>query len=255
MDDIVNKFIKQLPLGVVIGCFMIEYKIIPSIFYPGFDDENINCVKSVFKDFMYSRITEGTIISSKSKIPLNVGSYNMEKISDFLGYPCSINDKGSNYKIKIDLTYGDISDTLLVMYCEDVNDKTKIFTKDIIKFITKMNSKLSDDLSSNLSIKKYYTVQKLRDVVDSGDVNDDQRECIEDLFSTYGYKLILSLHNNNKIDMYNKKCKKILALLLRMCELEMDGKFNPSDKEVKSNTIINKLKEQKIYSIKKGDIK
>ena len=254
MDNIINKFTKQLPLGIVVGCFMIEYKVITSIFYPGFDDDNIDSIKTVFKNFIYSRITEGTIISSKSKIPLNNGNYSMEKISDFLEYPCSINDKGCSYKIKINLTYGDLSDTLLVIYCKELDSKAKMFARDIVQFIKKLDGKLSENLKSHVTITKYFTVKQLRDIVDlNGKLDEDSRVCIEDLFKEYGYGLILSLHSSKKINMYHKKCKELLSLLLRLCELEIDKKFNPNDKTVKSNTIIDKLKERDIYLVKKQD--
>jgi len=254
MDNIINKFIKQLPLGIVVGCFMIEYKVITSIFYPGFDDDNIESIKTVFKNFTYSRITEGTIISSKSKIPLNSGNYDMEKISDFLEYPCSINSDGSSYKIGINLTYGDLSDTLLIVYCKELDHKAKMFARDIVKFIKKLDGKLSDNLKSHVTITKYFTVKQLRGIIDlNGKLNDDSKVCIEDLFKEYGYGLILNLHINKKIDMYNKKCKTLLSLLLRMCELEIDKKFNPNDKMVKSNTIIDKLRSSNTYIVKKQD--
>jgi hypothetical protein len=254
MDNIINKFIKQLPLGIVVGCFMIEYKVMSSIFYPGFDDANIESIKTVFKNFTYSRITEGTIISSKSKIPLNNGSYDMEKISDFLEYPCSINSNRSSYKIGINLTYDDLSDTLLIIYCKQLDNNAKMFSRDIVKFIKKLDSKLSGNLNSYVTITKYFTVKQLRDIVDlNGKLNDDSKVCIEDLFKEYGYGLILNLHINKKINMYSKKCKTLLSLLLRLCELEIDKKFNPNDKAVKSNTIIDKLKEFDIYTVKKQD--
>ena len=103
-------------------------------------------------------------------------------------------------------------------------------------------------------LTKYFTVKQLRDIVDlNGKLDEDSRVCIEDLFKEYGYGLILSLHSSKKINMYHKKCKELLSLLLRLCELEIDKKFNPNDKTVKSNTIIDKLKERDIYLVKKQD--
>lgn len=244
--------IKKIPLGIIIGCLMVDYKIIPAIFIPEFDDDSIENIKSVFNRVDYSRITEGTVISSDSKIRLNKGTYNIEHISEILGYPCSLTENKEGYKVDITVCYNDDTDTILTMYCDRLDCKLKSFTEGIGKFITRMDEKMNKHISIETIVNRYFSLGLLKALVNGGTkLNNDHKRCIEDKLEKYGYGLILSLHNRGAINMYSTKVKNLLLLIIRLCELEEVDRFKPSDLKIKSETIINKL--SSIYKITKKD--
>lgn len=254
MDKIIDKMIKKIPLGIIIGCLMVDYKIIPAIFIPEFDNDDsiIHNIKSVFNRVNYSRITEGTVISSDSKIRLNKGTYNIEYISEILGYPCSVTENMEGYKVDIIVYYDDNTDTILTMYCDKLDCNIKSFVEGIGKFITKMDEKMDKHIRIETIVNRYFSLGSLKTLINSNaKLNNDHKRCIEDKLEKYGYGLILSLHNRGAINMYSVKIKNLLLLIIRLCELEEADRFNPSDFKIKSNTIINKL--SFIYKITKKD--
>lgn len=255
MDKIIDKIAKKIPLGIVIGCLMVDYKIIPAIFIPGFDsddDSTIHDIKLVFTRLSYSRITEGTVISSDSKMRTNKGTYNIEHISDILGYPCSISENKEGYQVDISVCYEDDTDIVLTMYCDKLDCKIKSFTDNIGKFITKMDQKMDKHISIETMVNRYFSLGMLKRMVNDGDkLNTDHKRCIENKLEIYGYGLLLSLHNRGAINMYSVKTKNLLLLLIRLCELEEANRFDPSDLNIKSYTIINKL--ATIYKVTQKD--
>jgi hypothetical protein len=256
MDKIIDKLIKKLPLGIVIGCLMVDYKIIPAIFIPEFDNDDsiIHDIRLVFNRCSYSRITEGTIISSDTKIRTNKGMYQIEHISDILGYPCSMTEGKEGFKVDINVCYENDTDTVLTMYCNRLDCEIKNFTDSISKFITKMDQKMNKHISIETVVDRYFSLGMLKRMVnDNVKLNNDHKRCIEDKLEKYEYGLILSLHNRGAINMYTAKIKILLLLLIRLCELEEANKFNPSDMKIKSDIIINKL--SGVYKVTKNDKK
>jgi len=255
MDKIIDKLTKKIPLGIVIGCLMVDYEIIPAIFIPEFDSDDdslIHDIKSVFTRSSYSRITEGTVVSSDSKARTNKGTYNIEHISDILGYPCSISENKEGYKVDISVCYENDTDAVLTMYCDKLDCDIKSFIDSIGKFITKMDQKMAKHISIETMVNRYFSLGILKKMVSEGTkLNNDHKRCIEEKLEKYGYGLILSLHNRGAINMYTVKIRDILLLLIRLCELEEVDRFKPSDLKIKSETIINKF--SSIYKITKND--
>lgn len=255
MDHIIDRLVKKIPLGIVVGCLMIDYKVLPSVFYPGFDDDNIENIQNVFSKLKYVRITEGTIITSRSVIPFMEGSYNIEKISEFLKYPCSLGRRDNGHKVSVNVSYKDMNDVVLTMYCRDKTDKVDEFIERIVSFMEKVNKKMNKhQIEIEITETRYYTIKKLRDIIDKGGVlNNDQRDCVEDIMDEYGYGLLLSLHEDDKIDMYSKRSKNVLSLIMRLCELEQMSMFIPSTPNIRTETIIEQLKSNNIYKVTKKD--
>lgn len=255
MDHIIDRLVKKIPLGIVVGCLMIDYRVLPSVFYPGFDDDNIENVQNVFSKLKYVRIMEGTIITSRSVIPFMEGSYNIEKISEFLKYPCSLGRRDNGHKISVNVSYKDMDDVVLTMYCRDKTDKVEEFIGRIDSFMEKVNKKMNKHkIEIEITETRYYTIKKLRDIIDTGgELSNDHRNCVEDVMEEYGYGLFISLHEDNKIDIYSKKCKDVLSLIMRLCELEQMSMFIPSMPNIRTETIIEQLKNNKIYNVTKKD--
>lgn len=228
MDTIIEKFIKTVPLGIVMGCIMIKAGILESIFYPGFNKNITTDVKRVFKTFTIMRIPQGTIITKKSQIPLNCGEFCIENVSKFLGYPCSVIESTTN-RIEVIVRYGKIKDLLLTMYCDKIN-KSKKFLRDMSEFINRLNKKVKKNLDIQVLINKHYTVKKIRQVIDSKKkISKDEKSHIAYLLRRYGYRKALEYDINTH--------RKDYALLLKLCELEQMGFFSPTTANFKDKII------------------
>lgn len=229
MDTIINKLGKTVPLGMVVGCIMVEYGTLESIFYPGFSDNITRKIGSVFKKFSLVRTTEGTIITSKEDDEIDTGS-GLEQIAKHLGYPCTIVSGQGTY-VEIGLLYGKETDQLLTMYCKKIGSKELKFINKIEKFVEKINSKMDNPknkLIVDVSSHKYFTIEKIREIVDGGKkLTTEHKNHIGWLLTKYGYG------GGKNIFTSIKKNRQVLSTILRMVELEIKGFFNPTDTTVK----------------------
>lgn len=231
MDELIQKFLKKVPLGIIIGCIAIQYKVIDSIFYPNFSADINKVLKSVFKTFTFLRIAEGTVVSRKSSIFIDKGKYDIKDISRFLGYPCSVEESECN-QVKLILKYDNTSDELLTMYCDKMDKTLEKFIRRIVTFINKLDGKLKKNLTITTKTQKYYTIDKIRRLVDDNKKLDKHHKThIMTLLNKYGYQKVVKLGAK----IYLKKHLDTLSLLLRLCDLEQRGFFNPSDTKLKAS--------------------
>lgn len=215
MDKI--KKIKKIPFGLLLGCIMIDSDIIESIYYNGFDSSIIENIKNSFNKIHINYMPNGTIITLHKNLKTDNSQF--EYISKNLGYPYSINKK-TNESICIELSvkYKNVIYDLLITNCKEIGNKEKKFIEKISDFINKLDC----DILLIVDFHKYFSIDKINDIINNKKINKEHKEHIKWLFLKYGYDYDYD---------YDYKNKSYIKNVLKLIEMEMKGFFNPIDKK------------------------
>ena len=220
-----EKLNKIIPIGLLIGCIMVDYSYIKSVMYRGFSDNVTEKIKSVFKNhIMYSGMG-GTIITSK-----HPDKHPDKSVDEKYWYPSAISSEG--ICVQVIVQYKKQKDIILEMYYNKIGSKEKKIMEKIYDFAVKINEKIGS-LRIDIIYHKYFSFSKINEmIINKKKLNKEHKEHINWLFLKYGYVL------DNKNTFLNKNSV-LLLNVLRLIEMETKGFFSPTDLSVKRLNIKN----------------
>lgn len=211
----IEKLNKTIPIGLLLGCIMVDYGYIKSVMYRGFSDNVTEKIKSVFKKHVMYIGMGGTIITAKDAD---------KSVDEKYWYPNAISSEGMC--IQAIVQYKKQKDIILEMYYNKIGSKEKKLIEKIYDFAVKINEKIGS-LSINIVFHKYFSFSKINEmIINKKKLNKEHKEHINWLFLKYGYVW------DNKNTFLNKNSV-LLLNVLRLIEMETKGFFNPTDLSVK----------------------
>ena len=214
LDIIINSL---LVLGGIRKSFLmqpidIKYKKSEEHF-----DNMINIIKNTFSNFKFVKIDQGTLITKKeTTVPFKLDNYSSKELGEFLSYPCAGDiEKDRNYSFHIMIKYKNKEDSIGDMICKDKNNpKIMEFVNQIKNFIANIDK----NLELEYIIKKIYTINDLINSIREYKLNNEIKDEVLNILANFSYGLLYILHLNNKIDIFNKKYKDFLVIILYDCK-------------------------------------
>lgn len=185
-------------------------------------DKIIKILQSYYPIMTSLKVFSGILIyKNTTNIPpqFKNNTYTEKEIGELLSYPCAgDNVNKRNYGINFYLQYKKQEYEIFGMMCEKQDNKNLIkFIENTKKFI----SSLDLNMRLKINIKKIHTIQSIIDIMlKSEPIDNKLKEDIYDILYNYEYVLLVILHNNKVIDLFDKKYRHTLITIMHLCNVK-----------------------------------
>lgn len=229
-------------LEVTINCYLVQYNVRKSLLLQPYDrtirdifDTILNEIAVLFPEFVFHKIDQGELITKEKILPFNKDDYTFDELGKFLSYPCpgDIIDK-RNFAIHYNIKYKEIEDSLFTVICESQNNKKIVELKEqIINVLNKINENIDEPIKLKIKIKKIYSIEEI--IIDTK--NDNITKIIEkeidNILWNFNFSILLALHEDKIIDLFDKENRTMLLLALSYCKAD----FTYAYKDNKQDTL------------------
>lgn len=236
IDELLEKNINEYDaFEISTNSFLLEDQIRKSFVIQYHDPVVKSAIKNIitkyFNDFKFYDVKHGLLVTlSSTKITFDLENYTDKDLGDFLEYPCSgdiVHER--DYVFNINAKYYKF-DKLMNIYafiCSDKNKSKSIEFYNKIKYYFEnvLNKYLENKIELSYEFKKIYTISNIIDLYERGEMVNEIKEEIINVFYNHNFVLLSNLYKNEKINIFDSKLKSFIITILYLCNSEFEYGF------------------------------